>query len=251
MKISIITATYNSDKTITDTIQSIAEQSFDDIEYLVIDGESKDDTIDIIKAFSEKGVVSKYISEKDEGIYNALNKGIKMSTGEIIGFLHSDDIYPNADVLRLVSKAFEDKTVEAVYGDLKYMTYDLKFVHRYWKSGRYKKGSFLYGWMPPHPTFFVRKSVYDKFGLFNESFKISADYELMLRMIHKNEIALHYIPKVLVHMRNGGVSNENFSNRVLANKEDRKAWEINGLKPNLLTLYLKPIRKIKQLLLKR
>lgn len=249
MKVSIITATYNSQETIATALDSLLKQDYPDIECVIIDGKSVDSTLEIVKKKLEErpNFNSIVISESDTGIYNALNKGLNNATGDIIGFLHSDDLYPSRDIISKVHEVFvNDPNLQAVYGDLKYLSYDLKSVHRNWISGKYYTGNFLKGWMPPHPTFFVKKEVYEEFGLFNESFTISADYELMLRFIHKHKIKLKYLPEVLVHMRTGGVSNQNFKSRIQANKEDRKAWRINGLKPKRLTLIKKPLLKLTQ-----
>lgn len=248
MKISIITATYNSSKTIRDTLESVKSQSYPGIEHIIVDGLSNDDTLEIVKEYKH---VSKIISEKDKGIYDAMNKGIKTTTGEIIGILNSDDIYTNSEVINKVMQAFEDASIDAVYGDLKYVQQnDLNKTTRTWRTGTFSKNKFYYGWMPPHPTFFVRKKVYDKVGLFNTGLRSSADYEFMLRVLLKFEHKVKYIPEVLVKMRTGGMSNATLKNRVRANQEDRKAWELNGLKPYFFTIPLKPIRKIFQFIAK-
>ena len=249
MKISIITVCYNSSETIEDTIQSVASQNYPNIEYIIVDGLSKDSTVDIIKKHSD--VVSKWVSEKDKGIYDAMNKGIAMATGDIIGILNADDVYTNNEVLSDVVKQFEDQNVQGVYGDLKYVQKeDLTKVIRYWKSGEYSKGKFLQGWMPPHPTFYVRKSVYNTFGTYRTDMPSASDYEFMLRVIHVKEINLKYLPKVLVLMREGGVSNRSLKHRIDANRDDRRAWEVNGVKPKFYTLYLKPLSKLIQFVLK-
>lgn len=248
MKISIITATYNSSKTVRDTLESVKTQSYPRVEHIIIDGLSNDDTLEIVKEYKH---VAKIVSEKDKGIYDAMNKGIKNATGEIIGILNSDDIYVDREVINKIAQAFEDASVDAVYGDLKYVQQnDLNKTTRTWRTGAFSKNKFYYGWMPPHPTFFVRKRVYDKVGLFNTGLRSSADYEFMLRVLLKFEHKVKYIPEVLVKMRTGGMSNATLKNRVRANKEDRKAWELNGLKPYFFTIPLKPIRKIFQFIAK-
>ncbi|MFL9481537.1 glycosyltransferase family 2 protein [Chitinophagaceae bacterium LWZ2-11] len=244
MTVSIITATYNSASTVADTIISVNQQSYPHIEHLIVDGLSKDNTLEIIKNVGHAG---KVICEKDDGIYDAMNKGIAYVTGEIIGILNSDDFYPSNDVIEKVVEVFKSTECDAVYGDLLYIDGgDTKKIVRRWVSGGYKKKNFLYGWMPPHPTFFVRKSVYERYGSFNLQLKSAADYELMLRFLYKYSIKASYLGAVLVHMRTGGQSNSSLYNRIKANKEDRLAWSINGLKSNWYTLYLKPIRKISQ-----
>jgi glycosyltransferase len=245
LKISIITASFNSSKTIEQTIQSVLSQRYPNVEYIIIDGASQDETLSIIEKYRDK--ISIFISEKDSGIYNAMNKGLKLASGDIIGILNSDDFYSDDEVLSDVVKIFEQSNADAVYADLQYVdANNTQKVLRNWKSGKYKQGDFLFGWMPPHPTFFVRKHVYEKYGFFNESLSSAADYELMLRFIHKHKITIEYLPRVIIKMRMGGKSNRSFKNRIKANLEDRKAWKINGLKPYCFTLFLKPLRKLNQ-----
>jgi glycosyltransferase involved in cell wall biosynthesis len=245
MKISVITASFNNADTITDTIRSVLAQDYADIEYIIIDGASTDDTLQRIEEFRPK--ITKIICEKDDGIYFALNKGIEQATGDVIAFLHADDIYANSSVLSHVMETFAKKNVESVYGDLHYVDrVDTGKIIRNWKAGEYKQGIFCKGWMPPHPSFFLKKSMYREFGNFNTIFRSAADYELMLRMLHKNEISTAYLPEVIVKMRVGGVSNVSMKNRFKANREDKRAWEINGMKPGLFTFIRKPLSKIKQ-----
>jgi glycosyltransferase len=244
MKISIITATYNSAETVHDTLSCIAAQEYPFIEHLIIDGLSKDNTLKIVEGFDH---VAKVISEKDKGIYDAMNKGVQLATGEVIGILNSDDFYTGPAILSKVAKAFEDPCVEAVYGDLQYVkSQNTEVVIRTWKAGHFQKKYLYYGWMPPHPTFFVRKCMYEKAGLFNTSLRSAADYELMLRMLLKYHARVQYIPEVLVKMRSGGVSNASLKNRFRANKEDAMAWKLNNLKPYFFTTWLKPLRKVLQ-----
>lgn len=247
MKVSIITIAYNSAETIEDTIKSVINQDYKDIEYIIIDGGSTDETLNIIEKYSDK--ISKVVSEPDKGIYDAMNKGVEHSTGELVGILNSDDIYADNSVISdIVSKIGEN---DAIYADLVYVKREATDeVTRYWKSGDYKNGDFMKGWMPPHPTFFLRKKCYDQYGTYNLKLRSAADYECMLRMIHKHEVSLTYLPRVITKMRVGGQSNVTVNNRVKANKEDRMAWEINGLKPRFYTLYLKPLRKVGQFLKK-
>lgn len=246
MKVSIITITFNSAATLKDTIESVLNQTYDNIEYIIVDGQSTDDTLQIIDLYKHK--ISKVVSEKDHGLYDALNKGIKLATGDVIGLLHSDDFYTSNDVIEKVANTFKKNNSDAVYADLYYVDKtDTDRIFRKWHSGEYKHGMFLHGWMPPHPTFFAKKACYDKFGLFNTQFKSAADYEILLRFIHKHQIKLAYLPEFIIKMRVGGKSNVSLKNRIRANQEDRKAWKVNGLKPKLHTLYLKPLRKIVQL----
>jgi glycosyltransferase involved in cell wall biosynthesis len=246
-KISIITVCYNSAETIEDTIKSVINQDYPNIEYIIIDGLSKDNTLEIVNRYKES--IAQIISEKDKGIYDAINKGVSRATGEVVAILNSDDMYSSSGVISSVMKMFSDSGADAVYGDLHYVDrFQTDKVVRYWKSGKYHPGRFLNGWMPPHPSFFVRNKCYQQYGLFHTHFKTSADYELMLRFIHKHKISVAYLPSVLVKMRIGGQSNVSLKNRIEANREDRKAWEINGLKPGLFTLIKKPLSKIVQFL---
>ncbi len=178
-----------------------------------------------------------------------MNKGIELATGDIIAILNSDDFYNDINVVLNVVKLFEAKNIDAVYADLDYVAQDnTSKIIRKWRSGLYKVGMFKWGWMPPHPTLFVHSRLYKKYGNFNLELKSAADYEIMLRFIHKHKISLAYLPQVIVKMRVGGLSNSSLKQRIFANKEDRKAWEINGLKPYFFTLFLKPLRKLTQYL---
>lgn len=247
MKVSIITITYNSAETVEDTIKSVASQSYQNIEYIMVDGLSKDHTLDIAKKYSSS--IAQLVSEKDKGIYDAMNKGVQLATGDIIGILNSDDFYADHDVVKDIVAVFEKTGADAVYADLIYVHRDdTSKVLRRWQAGEYKPGQFLSGWMPPHPTFFVKRSAYEKWGTYNLSLRSAADYELMLRFIHKYRIQVAYLPRVITHMRAGGQSNVSLRNRIKANLEDRAAWKMNGLKPGLLTLYRKPLSKIFQYL---
>lgn len=246
MKISLITITYNSGATLKDTIESVVNQTYPNIEYIIVDGGSGDNTMAIVDSYA--GKISKVVSEKDRGLYDALNKGIAMATGDVIGIIHSDDFYTENTVIEKIAAAISESGADAAYADLYYVDKnDTALIFRKWKSGQYRHGMFLKGWMPPHPTFFARKECYEKFGSFNMSLVSSADYELMLRFIHKHRIRLAYLPEFIIKMRVGGKSNVSLKNRIRANQEDRRAWKINGLKPGPLTLYMKPLRKIVQL----
>ncbi|OQA04029.1 MAG: PGL/p-HBAD biosynthesis glycosyltransferase [Bacteroidetes bacterium ADurb.Bin397] len=250
MKISIITITYNSEKTVEDTIKSVVSQDFPNVEYLIIDGLSKDKTLQVVNKYS--AYIDKVVSEKDKGLYDALNKGIKHATGEVIGMLHSDDVYANNQVLSKVAQQFAiDPALEAVYADLVFVDREnTDKVLRTWKSGAYKEDAFKQGWMPPHPTFFVKKSVYERLGGFNLDLKLSADYELMLRFIHKEKIKIAYLPEIIVKMRMGGISNTSFFVKLKANMEDKLAWKLNGVKPGWFTTIRKPLKKLSQYFVK-
>ena len=248
MKISIITASYNAANTLQDCLRSVRNQS-ENAEHILMDGASTDSTMTLVE--QQRDFLAKVVSEPDCGVYDAMNKGLRLATGDIVGLLNADDFYPSNDVLEHVLDAFSDPEVDACYGDLIYVDdQDVSRVVRYWRSGGYEPESFYWGWMPPHPTFFVRRSLYEKHGLFRLELGSAADYEIMLRFLLKHRVNAVYIPKVLVHMRTGGVSNASLANRLEANRNDRRAWEANGLKPYPWTLWAKPLRKIGQWFIK-
>jgi len=245
VKVSIITPTFNSVHTIEDCIKSIQSQTYRNIEHIIIDGSSKDGTIDIIKKY--EGEIAYWISEPDRGIYDALNKGIRMAKGDIIGILHSDDLYTNDHVVATVVNCFLQNEVDSCYGDLVYMGRDdVNKIVRYWKAGEFEKKKFEYGWMPPHPTFFARRKIYEQYGFYDLRMGTVADYELMLRFLYKHEISTSYIPKVLVKMRVGGKSNVSLKNRLIANLKDIESWKVNGLNLPLFLRFFKPLRKLPQ-----
>ena len=246
-KISIITVTYNSAQTLEQTIQTVLAQTYPNVEYIIVDGKSTDNTLAVIEKYRDK--ISTVVSEKDDGLYHALNKGIALATGDIIGILHADDFYIDNTVLTKVAETFTAKKADAVYADLYYVDKDnTDKIVRTWKSGEYKLANFLWGWMPPHPTFFVKKEYYTKHGSFNTNLHTAADYEIMLRLLYRHKLKAAYLPKFIIKMRVGGQSNATVKNRVKANNEDRMAWKLNDLKPYFFTLTLKPLRKITQFL---
>jgi glycosyltransferase involved in cell wall biosynthesis len=242
MKISVITIAYNSAKTIEATIKSVLAQDGVELEYIIIDGGSQDGTQNIIEKYQSR--IAHYVSEPDRGIYDAMNKGLARATGEVIGILNSDDTFAYPDVLSDIAALIQDK--DAVYADLEYVDAITGKVKRKWRSGVYQSGSFLKGWMPPHPTFFVRKTIYDQYGYFLTDHGTAADYEIMLRFIHRYNIQLAYLPEVITRMKIGGASNATWKHRLAANIADRKSWTINGLTPKWYTLWLKPLRKVSQ-----
>jgi len=250
LKVSIVTITYNSEKTLEETINSVLSQSYKNIEYIIVDGNSSDKTIEIIKKYGDK--ISTFLSEPDDGIYDAMNKGIKLATGDVVGILNSDDIYFDDKVIEKVVKrfGFDEAKVDSVYGDLYYVEEnDLEKVSRYWKSSPFKQGSFKKGWHPAHPTFFVRREVYEKYGYFDLNMKVSADFELMLRFLEKYTISTSYLPNVLVKMRLGGESNSSIQNIIKGNKSILKAFEKNGIEVNKFSyLFYRFVPKIIQVL---
>jgi glycosyltransferase involved in cell wall biosynthesis len=244
-KISIITVSFNSQSTIKHTIQSVASQDYQNKEYILIDGASTDWTLDIISFLKDK--INYFVSEKDNGIYDAMNKGIKVATGEIIGILNSDDFYSNNEVLSKVANIFEETDCDCLYGDLVYVDKgDARNIVRYWKSGKFSKKKLRMGWMLPHPTFFVKKEIYEKYGLYNIKLKTAADYEMILRLLHNDSIKVEYLPEILIKMRIGGESNSSFINRLKGNYEDNLAWDMNNLRKPPFIRFLKPLRKIIQ-----
>jgi glycosyltransferase involved in cell wall biosynthesis len=245
LRVSIITVCYNSAETIEATIQSVIAQDYPHIEYILIDGHSTDNTLEIINRYRKN--ISVVVSEKDDGIYFAINKGIALATGEVVAILHADDFYAGNSIISAVVQVFQTKKVDTVFGDLQYVhRHQSSKIIRQWKAGAYEPELFLKGWMPPHPTFFVKKACYTTYGFYNTLLRSSADYELMLRLLYKHRCSVSYLPEVLVKMRVGGQSNKSILNRIHANREDKKAWELNGLKSGLLTFIRKPLSKLKQ-----
>ena len=227
MKITVITVSYNSVATIADTLDSVAAQVHSDIEHLVLDGASSDGTIDIVRSHPSPYITLR--AEPDRGMYDAMNKGIAMATGDVIGFLNSDDYLKDPQVLSRIAREFESPRVEACFGDLVYVNPANGSVVRYWKSRAFKKGDFAKGWCPAHPTFYVRRSVFQRLGCFDLSYRLGSDVELMMRFLERYGIASSYLSGVLVCMRTGGVSNQSWRNIVIQNQEIYKALRKNGV----------------------
>jgi glycosyltransferase len=244
MKVSIITATYNSSQTIKDTLTSLEQQTYNDIEYIIVDGASKDNTLDVIKQHCSR--VSKIISEPDKGIYDALNKGIKAATGDIVGFLHSDDLFAYPEAVADLVSTMKKHQSQAVYADLEYVSKEnTSQVIRRWISGDYSKGKLKKGWMPPHPTFYMKRELYEAYGAFDLKLKIAADYDSLLRYLWLNDVTLAYLPKVITKMRVGGASNRSLKNILYKTREDIQALKNNQLSwPQ--TVLIKNISKIPQ-----
>jgi len=218
MKITIITVSFNAEQTIADTLQSVSSQRYGHIEHIVIDGASKDGTVAIV---NERGShLAKFVSEPDRGIYDAMNKGIALATGDVVGFLNADDFYASPDALERVARAFDSPDVDASFGDLLYVRKsDPSSIVRYWQSSDFVKGSFKRGWCPPHPTFFVRRKIYEQYGGFNLEYKIAADTEIMFRFLEVKGIKSIHIPETIVKMRTGGESNKSVANIIHQNRE--------------------------------
>jgi glycosyltransferase len=243
-KLSLITVCLNSESTIADTIISVLNQDFKDFEYIIFDGGSIDNTISIIKSF---GSSISLIHGTDSGIFDAMNQAIEYATGEIVGIINSDDFYTYSGVLSRVLKEFDCTGADTVYGDLQYVYRgDASKIYRNWKSGHFSRSKFKYGWTIPHPTFFVKREVYERYGLFDKEFKISGDYELVLRFLYKHNVSTSYIPEILVKMRNNGNSDGSLLKRFESLKEDAAAWRVNGLELSFFTVPLKPLRKMNQ-----
>jgi glycosyltransferase involved in cell wall biosynthesis len=245
LKVSIITVVYNNVQTLRDTIESVLSQDYPHIEYIVVDGASTDGTVELVQSYGSR--IAKFISEPDKGLYDAINKGIGLASGDVIGLLHSDDLFYDAKAVSKIARTFQEQTVDSVYADLHYVDKkDTQRVIRNWQSGEYERKRFQMGWMPPHPTFYVKKEVYEQHGLYDTEFKSAADYELMLRILYKHGVSTAYIPDTLVKMRVGGESNRSLKNRIRANREDFMAWKKNNLHPKVYTRFLKPLRKLPQ-----
>lgn len=242
MRVSIITVTYNSAATLKDTLESVNRQDYPNIEHILVDGASRDETVNIIKSYPH---VAKWVSEKDKGLYDAINKGITMATGDVVGILNSDDFFPSDNIVSLIVKTFEENKVDAVYGDIAFVKPErLDKIVRLYSSKKFTPRKFGYGYMPAHPSFYVRKSCYDNLGLYQFDYKIAADYELLMRFIYRHGISYAYIPEILVYMRTGGVSNKNILSRYTLNKEIIKACKANGVNTNMAILSFKYVNKI-------
>ena len=247
MKISLITVTFNSGGTLRDTIQSVLSQTYYDIEYIIVDGHSQDNTVDIIKEYEPlfDGRL-KWISEKDQGLYDAMNKGFQMATGDMVGIINSDDLLAEATAIEKVIDCFEGhKDIDCVYADLYYVSqYDNSKIVRHWITG--KQRSFSKGWHPAHPTFYVKREIYSKYGLFDLDFKFAADFELMLRLVEKEHIRLFYLPEPLVRMRLGGTTSKNLTNIRKGNIECLNAFRKNGIPVSVLYPFYRLLPKLKQ-----
>jgi len=250
MKVSIITAVYNNKETIQDAIDSVLNQSYKNIEYIIIDGASIDGTIETIKSYGDK--ITKFISEPDRGIYDAMNKGVALATGDVIGILNSDDFYIDEHVIEKVINIFQEEKVDSVYADLVFVKpNNLDKTIRYYNSSKFNPSKFAYGWMPAHPTFFVKQKIYKKYGVFKTDYKIAADYEILVRFLEKYKISYYYIQLPIIKMRIGGVSTSGIKSNYILNKEIIRACKENGIYTNWPKVLSKYPSKIMGLFIKK
>ncbi len=242
--ITIVTVAYNGSSTIYDCVNSVKNQTIP-LEHIIIDGASTDNSVEIVRETSPH---ARIISEPDNGIYDAMNKGIRLATGDVIGILNSDDFYVDNRVLSKIVEIFDTNQVDAVFADLVFVNPDnLNRVVRYYSGSNFSLAKFAYGWMPPHPTFFVKRSCYEKFGFFKTDYQIAADFELLARFLVKHRVSYHYHPEVIIKMRTGGVSTRNLKSNIILNREILKACAENGIETNIFKVYSKYFSKCKQL----
>lgn len=245
MKVTIITVTLNSAKFLEDCIQSVLNQDYKDIEHIIIDGKSKDGTLDIIRKYENR--IARWISEKDRGMYDAINTGMEMATGDIIGTLNSDDVLASPDVISAIVKTFTEQQVDVIYGDLVYTEQqNPDIVIREWKGLPYKRSRFRYGWMPAHPTFYFKRHLLEQCGYYETHYFTAADYEFMTRYLFLHRVKACYLPKLIVKMRIGGISNSNIYRRLRANRRDYLAMKINKIPFAFFVSLLKPLIKLHQ-----
>ena len=242
MKISVITISYNAENTIEKTLKSIENQSYNNIEHIIIDGGSKDSTLEICNSFSHE---AKIISESDNGVYDAFNKGLKLATGDVIGFLNADDTFYNENSIQDIVDAFSNNETDIVFGNLDYVNEESKVI-RNWISRPYEKGLLKKAWKIAHPSFYCKKEVYDRLGGYNDSFKIAGDFELCLRFLEINQVPSFYLNKKLVKMLVGGISNSALKSKWIIFKEDLRAFKINNISVNPVLFFLYKFKKLKQ-----
>ena len=242
MKISVITISYNAEDTIEKTLKSIENQSYNNIEHIIIDGGSKDSTLEICNSFSHE---AKIISELDNGVYDAFNKGLKLATGDVVGFLNADDTFYNENSIQDIVDAFSNNETDIVYGNLDYVNEESKVI-RNWISRPYEKGLLKKAWKIAHPSFYCKKEVYDRLGGYNDSFKIAGDFELCLRFLEINQVPSFYLNKKLVKMLVGGISNSGLKSKWIIFKEDLRAFKINNISVNPVLFFLYKLKKLKQ-----
>jgi glycosyltransferase involved in cell wall biosynthesis len=240
---SIITVCYNAELTINRCISSVISQKYKNVEYIIIDGGSTDNTLNIIDQYKQHIAIIK--SEPDKGIYDAMNKGIKLATGDIIGLINADDYFADDTVLNDIEAGFIQQNKDIIYGDLDFVNESGKIIRK-WRSGNYSNGVFNWGWMPPHPTFYCKRRLFEQIGYYSLNYGTAADYELMVRFMHLNRIEAFYVKKVIVKMQIGGASNDSIRSRIKAIRMDYKAMRANGILLPVFTAFLKPVRKIVQ-----
>jgi glycosyltransferase involved in cell wall biosynthesis len=242
-KISIVTVSYNSRNTISETIESVLSQTYPHIEYIIVDGNSTDGTIEIIKSYGNR--ITKFISESDNGIYHAMNKGIKLSTGDIVGILNSDDVLSDTNILEIIAQSFINNDIDSIYGDVRFIDPKHKNkIVRYYSSKRFHVGRFKFGFMPAHPSFYAKKVLFDQYGYYKEDYVIASDFELLIRFLYTHKITSKYIELPFVTMRLGGISTKSLKSNFILNNEILRACRDNGIKTNLLNVYLKYFIKI-------
>ncbi len=242
MKVSIVTPAYNSAATIVDTIRSVNAQDYEHIEHIIVDGASKDNTLELIRQFAAEAIV---ISEPDRGLYDAINKGISKASGDIVGILNSDDFFPNTNRITKIVRAFQQTAADSVFGDVVFvLPQDTQKAVRYYSSARFTPKKFAWGYMPAHPSFYLKREFYETYGTYKIDYKIAADYELLIRMLYTQQLSHSYIPEPIVYMRAGGVSNASIKSRYVLNKEIARACSENGISTNMLKLSLKYFNKV-------
>jgi len=242
MKVSIITVTLNSAATLATAMESVSRQDHPDIEHILVDGNSSDRTVDIIRSYPH---VAQFISEPDEGLYDAINKGIRLATGDVVGILNSDDFFPSSNVVSRIADSLDTRQVDAVFGDVAFVRPDnLDKIVRMYSSRKFRPSQFARGYMPAHPTFYVRRRCYEQFGVYQTDYRIAADFELLVRFIHRHRISYTYLPVTMVYMRTGGVSNKTIASRYVLNREIVRACGENGLTTNMARLSLKYVFKV-------
>lgn len=242
MKVSIVTVVYNCSETIQGCIESVLNQDYEDVEYIIVDGCSNDGTLDVIEKY--KSQLGQFISEKDKGIYDAMNKGIKLATGDVVGILNADDFFYSKDTISKIVASFEsDGSIDATIADIVFVNEDNSRVLRHYNARKWNPEKFAWGYMPPHPSFFCKRNLFDKLGLYKTDYKIAADYELLIRYLYVNKINYKYLPMITTRMRMGGVSTKNVNSILTLNKEIKRACKENNLGTNFLKIYTKYIFK--------
>lgn len=242
MKVSIVTVVYNCASTISGCIESVLNQDYHDVEYIVVDGASKDGTVDIVKQYGDR--IAKFVSEKDKGIYDAMNKGIKMATGDVVGILNADDFFYSNDTISKIVAAFEaEKDLDATIADIVFVNADNTRILRHYNARKWRPAKFAWGYMPPHPSFFCKRAIFDELGYYKTDYKIAADYELLIRYLYVAAINYKYLPIITTRMRMGGVSTKNLNSIITLNKEIKRACKENHLNTNFMKIYTKYVFK--------